>query len=218
MSTQRRVVFEVATTLVVVACAVAVVGMTGYRFLSVSEPPQHLGLPQVEDWREESASGIRMGPSDAEFVVTTFIDFTCRYCRALAPVLDSLASDQADRVAFVFHHYPLGRTWSVPSAVTAECAYRQDRFREVAPVLYDEVAALGDAPPDWRSIAERGGIPRVAEFLECIELPESSFPRIAKGKDVGLRTGVRGTPTVWVNGTPTEARDLAGLKALLVDS
>lgn len=210
----RRQVFEVVSTILVVACAAAVVAMQGYHFLSSPEPEGHV---QVERWREVNALGIWMGHPDAEFIVTTFIDFTCPYCRALAPVLDSLEADQGDRLAIVFHHYPLSRTWSIPSAIAAECAYRQGRFREVAPVLYDAVADLREAPPDWTSVAEQGGIPHVREFLACIELPEDSFPRIDTGKRVGRRTGVRATPTVWVNGTPTEVRDLDGFKSLLED-
>jgi protein-disulfide isomerase len=214
--TKRRQVFEVVSTLVVVACAVAAVGMQAYR-LTASERAQH-SPSQIEDWREQSASGIWLGRADAELVVTTFVDFTCAYCRALAPVLDSLRLEQGDRLAIVFHHYPLGRVLSMPSAIAGECACRQGRFGEVAQVLYDEVAAPGPRPPDWApdwaAIAARGGVSYVAEFLECIELPEDSFPRIGKGKEVGRRAGVRGTPTVWVNGTPTDVRDFAGFQAL----
>jgi protein-disulfide isomerase len=205
-------VFELTSTLVVVACAVAVVGMQASGFVST---PEEMEYEQVEDWREESASGIWIGDPEAEFVVTVFIDFTCPYCRALSPVLDSLATDQRDRLAISFHHYSLGRTWSIPSAVAAECAHRQGRFREVARLLYDAVASPRDAPPDWGTIAMNGRVPRVAEFMDCTELPVDSFPRIAKGQEVGGRTGVRGTPTIWVNGTPTAVRDRAGLVALL---
>jgi protein-disulfide isomerase len=212
---KKRQVFEVGSTVLVVACAVAMVGMTAYRFSSVPGGPQ---VSHVEDWREKSASGIWVGQPDAEFVVTTFIDFTCPYCRTLAPVLDSLASRHGDRVAVVMHHYPLGGTWSTPSAIAAECAHHQGRFREVVPALYGEVAASGDTSPDWASVAEAGGVPRIDEFVECIELPEDAFPRIAEGRAVGQRTGVRGTPTVWLNGTPTDVRDLAGFEELLEGS
>jgi len=209
---RRRQVFEVASTLVVVVCALVVVGIQTHSLFSSQEPEQG----QVEDWREVSASGIWMGPSDAEFIVTAFIDFTCPYCRALAPVLDSLETTFDNRVAVVFHHYPLGRTWSLQAAIAAECAYRQGRFRDVARVLYDELAT--DAEPDWASIAEEGGVSRVAEFLKCVDQPEDSFPRIGNSMEVGRRSGVRGTPTVWVNGTPTDARDLAGFEAVFEGS
>jgi protein-disulfide isomerase len=71
--------------------------------------------------------------------------------------------------------------------------------------------------PDWTALAEEAGVRDLAEFEACISLPESEFPRIASGSELGRRTGVRGTPTAWVNGRVTGARDFASFEQALRD-
>jgi len=160
----------------------------------------------VKDWEEHNRAGIRVGHADVPFVVTEFMDFTCPYCRMLSPVTDSLLNAFPQKVAVVFHHFPLpNRPLALESAIAAECAHEQGRFGE----MYKNLFASGNQAglePDWSSLARASGVANVERFSVCLARPANAFPRIEAGRRIGEETGVRGTPTVWVNGRPTTAR------------
>jgi hypothetical protein len=65
----------------------------------------------------------------------------------------------------------------------------------------------------WTSFAVDAGVRDVQAFNDCSRLPVDAFPRIGAGLDLGRRTGVRGTPTVWVNGNRIGRSDAEALRA-----
>ena len=61
----------------------------------------------------------------------------------------------------VFQHFPLeGRSLSLPSAVAAECAERQDKFWPMSQLLFAQQDSLGTK--DWVSFAREAGVPDLA--------------------------------------------------------
>jgi len=145
-------------------------------------------------------------------VIATFMDFTCPYCRSLVPVLDSVLSAFPADVAVDFHHFPLdSHEFAVPGAVAAECAHRQGRFGHMYHVLYDQMESIG--MKQWREFAADAGIPDVAAFERCIQLPVDSFLRIGAGRALGESIGVVGTPTIWVNGRQHSGRSVEAFRA-----
>jgi len=210
-----RAVFEVGSTILLVLCAVTVVAMQGSRFLGASRSPE---VTPVEGWREKSKEGVWVGPQDADQIVTVFVDFTCPFCRDLSSTIDSLISVRGDDLSVVYHHYPLNRDMSLPGAVAAECAARQGRFAEALKPVYDAVQTAAGRAVDWGAVAAGAGIPDEDAFRACISLPPDSFPRIHAGKRIGVDSGVRGTPTIWVNGVPTVRRDFDALDDMLSET
>jgi protein-disulfide isomerase len=153
----------------------------------------------IDDWEEANEHGIWIGSRSAPVVVTEFIDFQCPYCRALMFRKDTLLQEFPDKIAFVMHHYPLPRNdAAIPAAIAAECADRQGRFVEMYRGMLEMQDSIG--LKGWVDFARAAGIPNLEAFTGCIRLPVDSFPRIVYGLDLGSRAGVRGTPTVWVNG------------------
>lgn len=105
---------------------------------------------EIENWEDDTALGIRVGPAEAGMVVTEFMDFTCPFCAMVSPAVDSLLSRYPADVALVFQHFPLnGRSLSLPSAVAAECAERQGRLRPMYQLLFAQQDSLGTR--DWVS-------------------------------------------------------------------
>ncbi len=153
---------------------------------------------EVDNWQEDNALGIRIGPADARMVVTEFMDFTCPFCAMVVPSIDSLLSHYPADVALVFQHLPLGRPLSLPSAVATECADRQGKFKAMYQLLFAQQELLGSK--DWVAFAEEAGVPDLAAFEACMKQPVDSSPRIDAGRDLGLRRNVTGTPTLYVNG------------------
>ena len=152
--------------------------------------------------------GIWRGPLDASVVISEFVDFQCPYCRDVAPTVDSILAANPDNVAFVFHHYPLDLHPDAESAaVAAECAHQQDRFAEFAQTVFARQHELPQRP--WLAFAGDAGVADLDAFETCSSLGADSFPRIARGLEIGARAGVQGTPTFWVNGKVTYSMTLA---------
>lgn len=163
----------------------------------------------VEDWQLLNQSGIRLGGAEeASLIVTEFMDFTCPHCARLAPVIDSLLVTFPDQVAVIFHYFPLrGRDLSMPSAIAAECAAEQGKFREMYSALYGYSDSLDVW--EWNDFARHAGLSDLDSFQRCISRPVEDFERIALGRRIGEENGVMGTPTVWVNGLVVRARTVS---------
>lgn len=194
---------ELAATLVLVSLALLVTGFHFYDRFQARSPT----AIQIDGWEAHNEVGYWIGPRSAPMVVTEFMDFTCPFCKSLSHVTDSLRAIYPESVAVVVQHFPLGRALSTEFAVAVECAGAQDRFRE----MYEAIFSLNTLRPvdEWVSdaIALRGLDLEV--FGQCMSQEEDVFVRIREGRRVGRETGVRATPTVWVNGHTVGARTVA---------
>lgn len=189
-----RDLLDVGSTVVVTAAAITMVGFYLVDRRATSDPPER----HVEEWKDWS-TGIPIGSEDGELVVDVFMDFTCPHCRNLVPVLDSARAEFGGDLTVRFHHFPLIKEGvSLKSAVAAECADQQDRFEEMFNTLYDQQDALAET--SWIALAEDASLPDLQTFEECMAAPSSSFERIESGRALGESLGVRGTPTIWLNG------------------
>lgn len=204
---KSRTILETAATVLLTSAAVAMawVYIHGQVTSGLAARGEGKDVVEVENWREETAVGIRIGPTGARMTVTEFMDFTCPFCAMVVPAVDSLLSRHPGDVALVFQHFPLDRPLSVPSAVAAECADRQGRFAPMYRLLFAKQDSLGSW--DWGTFAEEAGIPDLAAFEMCVKQPVDSFPRIEAGRDLGLRRNISGTPTLFVNGRRFGGRD-----------
>ncbi|MFI6733433.1 Na+/H+ antiporter NhaA [Nonomuraea sp. NPDC050451] len=132
------------------------------------------------------------GPEDAKITIVEYGDFECPYCGRLHPVLEEIRRKNPD-VRMVFRHYPI-RTLhprAASAAIVSEAAADQGRFWEMHDILYDNQRFLTDA--DLEHYAAELGID-----------PWSDVPghaaRIALHEESGRDSGVRGTPTLFLNG------------------
>jgi protein-disulfide isomerase len=207
----KREAWDIVSTTIVATAAVAMLAFYLHdrrQGVSLSESSR----PYVEGWRDWGDSGIRMGAASAPMVVAVFLDFTCPHCRHLVSLLDSLSSEYPGQVAVEVHHFPLrGRELAVPSAIAAECAHDQGRFSGMYHTLFSQMDSIGSK--GWASMARDAGVSNLALFEACIQSPADSFPRIAAGRVLGESIGVRGTPSVWVNGESFQTRALGAFKA-----
>ena len=199
------------------AVAVAVLTMTGFYLhdrLAQPDGLADLGEPEtVENWEAENQRGLWIGPPDASVVVTEFLDYQCPFCAALVPRLDSLEAEYEGDMAIVVHHFPLSmHEEAIPAAIAAECAHQQDYFEPFHHFMFANQRTLGRVP--WRELGEMADVPNLEAFTECIALPPESFPRITYGRELGARVGVRGTPSLWINGRAIGRTDLYALRTL----
>jgi protein-disulfide isomerase len=104
-----------------------------------------------------------------------------------------------ERLRFVFRNFPI--TTSHPhaeqAAETAEAAATQDKFWQMHDLLYENQRRLRD--PDLRDYAER-----LALDVERFDKELADHVHAARVREdfmSGVRSGVNGTPTFYINGT-----------------
>ena len=138
-----------------------------------------------------------IGPENAPVVIVEFSDFNCQYCglfaRTTYPVLMSKYSKE---IRFVYRHAPLGPASSVEAAQASMCAYDQDYFWEYHDALFENQDKLGAELYTEIAIGLELDLPT---FNACLE-NDDYMDLVETGLDFALKTGVRGTPTFFING------------------
>jgi protein-disulfide isomerase len=157
------------------------------------------------------------GRSDAPVTLVEYGDYQCPYCGAAHPILEEVMERMGDRVRFVFRNFPIttSHARAQQAAEAAEAAAAQGRFWPMHDLLLENQKRLGDA--DLRDYAARAGLD-VDKFER--ELAEHTHaPRVREDFMTGVRSGVNGTPTFFVNGRRHDGPyDLRSLLAVLEDA
>lgn len=150
------------------------------------------------------------GAPDAALTVVEHGDFECPYCAAAAPVLRRLVDGSDGAVRLVFRHFPLftKHPFALTAALAAEAS--GERFWAVHDLLFDHQDRLADA--DLARYAEEAGVPGpvVGEAAQAFR------PAVAADYLSGGAAGVRGTPTLFVDGRLYTGRvELGALRSAL---
>lgn len=123
--------------------------------------------------------------------------------------MEELSEHYKDKLRIEYHHYPLGfHKAAEPAAIASAAAQNQGKFWEMAHKLYDNYGGLASA--DFNEYAKEIGLD-VAQFKKDMDDPDV-IGRVRRDKAVGDKIGVRGTPSMFVNGRRINARDLEGFK------
>ena len=138
------------------------------------------------------------GPADAPSTLIQYGDYECPYCGAAYPIIKEVQSRMGERLRFVFRNFPI--TTSHPhaeqAAETAEAAATQGRFWQMHDLLYENQKRLRD--PDLRDYAERLALDVERFDKELAEHVHAA--RVREDFMSGVRSGVNGTPTFYING------------------
>jgi len=153
---------------------------------------------------------VPVGPRDhvrgAEGALVTLVeygDFECPQCAAAYPIVGRIFDTFGDRLRFVFRHFPL--TNSHPNAQhaaeAAEVAAQGGVFWPMYDALYGERAKLSD-----RKILECGAATGVSSVeIERAWASHEMLGRIKEDFASGIKSGVTGTPSFFINGTRHES-------------
>jgi protein-disulfide isomerase len=140
-----------------------------------------------------------VGPTQASVTVVEYGDFECPNCKQAAPAVKLLLAHFTGRVCFVYRHFPLEEVHrhALATAEAAEAASSQGQFWQMHDMLFEEQPRL--QPNQLRSYAERLQL-NVGRFTEELDghFHLGSIREHIRG---GHKSGVRGTPTFFVNGT-----------------
>jgi protein-disulfide isomerase len=138
------------------------------------------------------------GPADAPVTLVEYGDYECLYCGQAYPIVKALQSRLGRRLRFAYRHFPLAEIHplALGAAEAAEAAAAQGQFWEMHDLLYENQPALGES--DLVRYAEQLELD-VARFVN--ELARHTYEgRVREDFMSGVRSGVNGTPTFFING------------------
>lgn len=138
------------------------------------------------------------GPATAAVALVEYGDYQCPYCLQAYWILIDLQEDLGDRMRLVFRNFPLSNLHphAQHAAEAAETAGAQGKFWEMHDYLYAHQSHLDDAAL-LRYAAEIGL--DLERFTR--DLTEQRFAaRVNEDFQSGIRSGVNGTPTFFING------------------
>jgi protein-disulfide isomerase len=142
------------------------------------------------------------GRSSAPITIVEFECFQCPFCAHLAPQLKTFHQKFGDKIVEYFKFYPLrSHPRGVAAASAALAAHQQGKFWEMHEVLFEHRANLEDA--DIEKYAASINLD-TAKFNAARKDP-ALLKTVEKDKLEGMRFGVDGTPTFFINGKRYQA-------------
>ena len=138
------------------------------------------------------------GPQKAPITLLEYGDYECPYCGQAFSMVKLVQDLLGNNLRFVFRNFPLTQIHphAQHAAEAAECAGAQNKFWEMHDILYENQQALEDE--------------NLLEYAKVLELDMSRFQddfynhtfalRVREDFLSGIRSGVNGTPTFYING------------------
>jgi protein-disulfide isomerase len=138
------------------------------------------------------------GPGDAAVTLVQYGDYECPYCGEAYPIVKEVQARMANRLRFVFRNFPISTSHphAERAAEAAEAAAVQEKFWQMHDVLYENQRELRDE--DLRTYAEQLQLDIERFDKEMAEHVHAE--RIHEDFMSGVRSGVNGTPTFYING------------------
>ena len=152
------------------------------------------------------------GPQNAPVTIVEFGDLECPDCRMEAPVLrQNVVETFAGKVRVYFKDFPLEsiHPWARAAAIDARCIYHQNAqtFWKFYDWIYENQPEIEPDNLNSKVLAWAGqnGLD-AAQLGRCIET-KATEPEVNRSIAEGQALGVRGTPTLFING-----RKIGGLQ------
>jgi protein-disulfide isomerase len=145
-----------------------------------------------------SARDHAQGPADAPVTLVEYGDYECPHCGRAYPIVKAVQRSLGNDLRFVFRNFPLAKAHlhAEHAAEMAEAAGHEEKFWPMHDRLFEHQDALEDGhlvgyaatlgiDPAWAAAALARGL-----FRE----------RVGEDFASGVRSGVNGTPTFFING------------------
>jgi protein-disulfide isomerase len=138
------------------------------------------------------------GPAEAPVTLVEYGDYECPYCGMAYPIVKRVQAKLGDKLRFVFRNFPLAEAHphATAAAELAEAAAQQGKFWQMHHALYEHQNAL--APADLERLASKVGLD--LDALETALRSGGAHQRVKSDFMSGVRSGVNGTPTFFING------------------
>jgi protein-disulfide isomerase len=182
--------------------------------IQTARPPRRPAPPQ-EDYSTVHEIPVAHSPvrgkKGAPITIVSFEDFQCPFCARFHPAIKEVLDAYPDKVNFIIKHFPLAFHKNArPAAKAAFAAGEQGKYWEMTDLLLE----------NFKNLSSK----KIQEVAKSLKLNMRKFNKALKKNDakyeewinadfeLGQEIGVRGTPTFYLNGRKTKARNLAGYK------
>ncbi len=172
----------------------------------------------LAEWTEgksnafDNISSFQKGPAQAKMQIVEFADYLCPHCRHAAPALHAFLGSHED-VRFEFFSYPLDGVCNKAVQVKTDgvrcllakavlCSNSQNKADEIhALLLDDQDSYFSKSYQDAKNYLKSKIESKVdwAALDTCVEA-EATQNQIMSQAALGDKSGVQGTPTIFVNG------------------
>lgn len=138
-----------------------------------------------------------LGVANVAVTLVEYGDYQCPYCGEAYPVLKAVQSAMGKELRFVFRNFPLVEVHAhaLRAAQFAEAAAEVGLFWQAHDILYENQDALGDH--SLAAYADRLGLDRTLLTAAFNGRHDDKIQRDFLG---GVRGGVNGTPSLFING------------------
>jgi protein-disulfide isomerase len=138
------------------------------------------------------------GREDAKATLVEYGDYECPHCGAAYPIVKRVQKHFGKDIRFVFRNFPLTEIHphAESAAETAEFAGAHGKFWEMHDGLFEDQERLGE--PLYLELAE--GLGLSPEALQKALEEDQYKSRVRADFSSGVRSGVNGTPTFFING------------------
>ena len=139
-----------------------------------------------------------LGPDDAPVTLVEYGDLECPYCRQVSPVIRELRRRLGGRVRYVFRHFPIrsSHVHAQMAAEAAEAAGAQGKFWEMQELLLEHQDELDESHMIQYARELDLDLDRFKQDLD----EHTYADRVKEDFQGGVRSGVNGTPTFFING------------------
>jgi protein-disulfide isomerase len=155
-----------------------------------------------------------LGPATAPVTLLEYGDYQCPHCARAYPVVNALHERFARTLRVAYRHFPLTSIHPLAeqAAEAAEAADSQGYFWSMHGLLFESQPAFN--VPDLVRYAASLGID-TNQFLEEL-VGHQHAPRVRQDFASGVRSGVNGTPTFFINNVRFDgAHDLGSMSAAI---
>jgi len=138
------------------------------------------------------------GPADAPVTLVEYGDYECPHCGRAYPIVKEVQRRLGSKLRFVFRNFPLGESHphAQHAAEAAEGTAAEGRFWEMHDTLYEHQQALDDT----HRVGYAAKLGLDAKTFERDLHAHKHKARVREDFMSGVRSGVNGTPTFFING------------------
>lgn len=155
--------------------------------------------PTPPTYEIDSTGAPYAGGGKAKVTIVEFSDFQCPYCAKAAVVMNKLKKKYGKKIKIVFKQFPLSfHNHAKGAAIASLCANQQGMkyFWKMHDKFFLEKVDLN--PEKIKELAPKIGLD-AAKFNKCFD-EKGSIAQVEKDIQQGKKVGVKGTPSIFING------------------
>ncbi|MBC7961227.1 MAG: thioredoxin domain-containing protein [Vallitaleaceae bacterium] len=132
-------------------------------------------------------------------VLVVYGDYQCPHCRHAHPLIKQIEKEFSKEILFVFRNFPLAEIhpFAKLAASAAEAAGKQNKFWQMHDIIFENQYQL--ETESFLDFAKTLNLIR-EQFEEDLQ-SKAIVSKIERDFESGVRSGVNGTPTFFLNGT-----------------